>query len=120
MTYARGVNVNELRGVDGEDAVGVVRVADLDGFRDVGDRGALDHAAEDVLAQAVGDGVRGVRVHDLDVGLRVVEEAVREGVLRLGLELDQGDRGDVHLCTWGEGGVVAGVFGGDSGVALVG
>ena len=107
----RGVNVNELRGIDGEDAAGVVLVVDRDELRDVDDVGALDHAAEGVLAQAVGEGVRGVRVHDFDVGLWVVEEAVREGVLGLGLELGQGGRENLHLCTRGERGVVAGVFG---------
>jgi hypothetical protein len=121
LAYMRGVNVNGLRGIDGEDAALVVVVVDHDGLRHFGDVGALDHAGvEGVLAQAVGEGVRGVRVHDLDAGFYLVDEAEREGVVGLGPELGHGGRGDcLHLCTWGERRVVAGVFGRGSGAMLV-
>ena len=111
----RGVDVDEHRGVDGEGLVGPVRVADFDELRDFLDIGAQDHEAtyDESLGQAPGDGVPGFPVHDLGFGLWGVGHAVREGGYGLGLELGQGDpgKGYVHLCTRGERGVIAGVFG---------
>ena len=120
----RGADVDELRGVDGEDLVGLVRVADFDELRDFLDLGAQDHEAtyDESLGQAIGDGVPGFPVHDLDFGLRGVGHAVREAGCFLGLEVGQGEPGKgyggVHLCTRGERGVITGVFGWSSGVVL--
>ena len=122
--------MDELRGVNDVDAVGVVVVVDQDGLRDFCDGGALDHGKLGVHGQAEGDVVRGLPVHDLNRGVRVLGDAVRDGVTGLGQELLHGHRGgvDVHLrqllardlCTGGETGVVAGVLVGDSGVMLAG